>query len=54
MIQNFIKGKKYVDSEVNVILMSIYVDYKVLKRELIEQGFLSRSDKGGIYWVKGA
>ena len=54
VIESFIKEKKYVDSEVDIILMSIYVDYKILKRELIEQGFLSRSDKGGIYWVKGA
>ncbi len=54
VIKNFERGKKYIDAEVNVILMGVYVDYKVLKKELIEQGFLSRSEKGGIYWVKGA
>ena len=54
VIKSFNRGEKYIDSQVNVILMSIYVDYNVLKKELIDQGFLSRSEKGGIYWVKGA
>lgn len=50
----FSKGEKYQDSEVNGILMNIYIDYALLKRELLEFEFLNRTEKGGIYWVKGA
>ncbi len=51
---HFTKGEKYEDKEVNRILISIYIDYALLKRQLIEFGFLCRTEKGGIYWVKGA
>ena len=54
VISNFIKGKKYKEEEVNVILISLYIEYKVLKKELIDNGLLGRSEKGGVYWVKGA
>ncbi|WP_410495697.1 DUF2087 domain-containing protein [Cellulosilyticum sp. ST5] len=52
--EHFSKGEKYEDVEVNRLLMNIYIDYSLLKRELLEYGFLSRTEKGGIYWVKGA
>lgn len=50
----FSKGEKYEDVEVNRTLMNIYMDYSLLKRELLEYDFLSKTEKGGIYWVKGA
>lgn len=50
----FSKGEKYEEAEVNGILMDIYMDYALLKRELLEFEFLNRTEKGSIYWVKGA
>ena len=54
ILDRFSKGEKYGDAEVNAILMNIYTDYTLLKRDLLEFDFLNRTEKGSIYWVKGA
>lgn len=49
---NFHKGKKYTEDEINQILMSIYTEFKILKKELITYGYIDRTLTGAIYWVK--
>ena len=49
---NFCVETKYEEEEINNILKSIYIDYKLLKHELIAYNYLGRTTTGAIYWVK--
>ncbi|CAG9610377.1 DUF2087 domain-containing protein [Pseudoneobacillus rhizosphaerae] len=42
----------YDEKETNEILQSIYDDYVILRRYLIEYGFLDRKNDGSQYWLK--
>lgn len=42
--------RKYDEKEVNQLLASIYHDYVLLRRYLIEYGFLARKADGSEYW----
>jgi len=42
----------YTEKEVNEILKTAYEDYAVLRRYLIEYGFLDRKSDGSQYWLK--
>lgn len=53
ILVNFYMGKKYAEEEIDRILMSIYNEYKMLKKELVAYGYLGRTHTGAIYWVKG-
>ncbi|TMU85035.1 DUF2087 domain-containing protein [Bacillus sp. BHET2] len=44
-------GKKYSESEINQVLGEIYEDYVLLRRELVDRGFLSRHHDGSQYHV---
>lgn len=46
---HFKVGTKYSEKEVNRILMRIYDDHVLLRRYLIEYGFLDRTPDGSIY-----
>ncbi|MFE4114821.1 DUF2087 domain-containing protein [Priestia sp. YIM B13448] len=46
-------GSTYTEKEVNDMLTPFYDDYAVLRRYLIEYGFLERSADGSSYWRKG-
>nr|WP_319637824.1 DUF2087 domain-containing protein [Priestia aryabhattai] len=46
-------GTTYTEKEVNDRLTPFYDDYAVLRRYLIEYGFLERSADGSRYWRKG-
>jgi hypothetical protein len=50
--KNFKKDTDYTEKEINRILERIYPDYVVLRRYLIEYGYLDRSRDGSRYWVK--
>ncbi|KYH29447.1 bacterial regulatory protein, luxR family [Clostridium tepidiprofundi DSM 19306] len=50
--KNFGARKKYTEKEVNKILKQIYEDYVLLRRYLIEYGFLERTRDCKFYWLK--
>lgn len=52
IIEKFEKGKDYAEKEVNAILKPIYVDYVLLRRYLIEYGFMDRTRDCKRYWRK--
>jgi hypothetical protein len=50
--QQFKEGRQYSEKEVNRVLMRIYEDHVLLRRYLIEYGFLDRTRDGAIYMRK--
>lgn len=49
---NFKSGEIYTEKEINRVLKRIYDDYVLIRRYLIEYGFLDRNTNGTGYWVK--
>lgn len=52
ILQNFEPNKTYTEKEVNAILKRFYTDYVLLRRLLIDYGFMDRTFDGSAYWVK--
>ncbi len=52
IIKFFRKEKKYTEKEVNDVLKDFYEDYVLLRRCLIEYGFIDRTPDGSSYWLK--
>lgn len=52
ILKKFVGNKKYTEREVNDILKKIQEDYVILRRYLIEYGFLDRTNDCSSYWVK--
>ena len=50
--QQFEKSKRYTEKEVNAILKEIYHDFATIRRHLIEDGFMERTNDGSEYLVK--
>lgn len=50
--KNFKQGEVYSEKEINRILKRIYDDYVLIRRYLIQYGFLDRNTDGTGYWVK--
>jgi hypothetical protein len=50
--KNFDSEHTYDEKELNQILKAIYVDYVIIRRYLIEYGFLDRKSDGSQYWLK--
>ncbi|CAN5522371.1 hypothetical protein BH23CHL2_BH23CHL2_07850 [soil metagenome] len=48
LAKQFEPGRSYPESEVNEILGAIYEDYALLRRQLVDEGFMAR--ERGIYW----
>lgn len=48
----FEKDRKYTEKEVNGILADIYDDYAVIRRYLIEYGFMNRTRDCSSYWLQ--
>ncbi len=44
--------KRYTEVELNFILKSIYEDYAVIRRYLVDYGFLERTKDSTEYWLK--
>lgn len=45
-------GKRYTEKELNKVITEIYDDYAVIRRYLIEYGFMDRTVDGKAYWLK--
>ena len=52
IMNNFNRGKKYSEKEINRILERIYEDYATIRRALVEYGFIDRNTNCSEYWVK--
>ncbi|MHB9094836.1 MAG: DUF2087 domain-containing protein [Eubacteriales bacterium] len=52
LVKYFDANKTYTEKEVNAILKQFYDDYVLLRRYLIEYGFMDRTQDGSSYWVK--
>lgn len=50
--EQFERSKRYGEKEVNIILKDIYEDYVLLRRYLIEYGFMDRTNDCKEYWLK--
>ncbi|MBD8006720.1 DUF2087 domain-containing protein [Bacillus norwichensis] len=48
----FERDRFYTENEINGILKDIYDDYILIRRYLIEYGFLERKSDGSQYWLK--
>ncbi|MBS4190522.1 DUF2087 domain-containing protein [Bacillus sp. FJAT-49705] len=49
---HFEDGRIYTEKEINQVLNESYHDYVLLRRYLIEYGFLDRKSDGSQYWLK--
>lgn len=47
----FTPGERYTEHEVNILLRAFHDDYAMLRRYLVDEGFLSRDR--GVYWRTG-
>ncbi|MDD4599964.1 hypothetical protein SDC9_13825 [bioreactor metagenome] len=52
LAKSFEPNKSYSEKEVNSILKPFYEDYVLLRRLLIEYGFMDRTRDGSAYWAK--
>ncbi|MBB6623313.1 DUF2087 domain-containing protein [Clostridium gasigenes] len=52
IVKNFSKGRKYSEKEINSMLKRIYEDYAIIRRALIEYGFIERTNDCSSYWIK--
>lgn len=52
LIGSFEPGRKYAEKEVNEVLKRRFGDYVMLRRYLIEYGFMDREPDGSRYWVE--
>lgn len=50
--KRFENERKYDEKEINQILETVYHDHVLLRRYLIEYGFLDRTSDGSQYWLK--
>jgi len=51
--QRFESGKNYTEPEVNQVLKAVYPDYSILRRYLVDYGFMERKTDGSRYRRKG-
>lgn len=52
IMERFELDRIYSEKEINNILKSVNDDFAMLRRYLIEYGFLDRKGDGSAYWVK--
>jgi len=52
LITFFDPNRKYTEKQVNEMLKRFYHDYVMLRRNLIEYGFMDRTPDGSSYWIK--
>ncbi|MDV2887738.1 DUF2087 domain-containing protein, partial [Alkalihalophilus pseudofirmus] len=50
--KRFESSTNYSEKEINQILEDMYDDYVLIRRYLIEYGFLERKSDGSQYWLK--
>jgi hypothetical protein len=49
--EQFKRGRKYTEKELNGVLKDIYEDFATIRRYLIEYGFMDRTKDGKEYWL---
>lgn len=47
----FTPGQRYPETEVNAMLRAFHDDYAMLRRYLVDEGFMDRDE--GVYWRTG-
>jgi hypothetical protein len=52
IVKYFDPAAQYAEKEVNAVLKRFYDDYVLLRRYLIDYGFMDRTTDGSKYWVK--
>lgn len=52
LVQGLEPGRRYAERELNEILSAFHADYVLLRRCLIDYGFLDRTRDGSAYWVR--
>ena len=50
LIDRFEFGRDYTEKEVNEVLAAVYDDYAILRRYLVDTGYLERDPYGRHYW----
>jgi len=50
--KHFSEDKIYNEKELNTILKTYHEDYVLIRRYLIEYGFMARKEDGSAYWIK--
>ncbi len=48
--EHFAYGKLYTEQEVNDVLEPVYADYALLRRSLVDYGYMERKKDGSEYW----
>ncbi|MBP2001532.1 hypothetical protein J2Z69_002577 [Paenibacillus shirakamiensis] len=51
LAKRFEQGKQYTEKEVNELLGQAFEDYAILRRYLIDYGFMARQEDGSAYWL---
>lgn len=52
LLKHFEPGRTYSEKEVNTVLQQFYKDYALLRRNLVDYGFMDRIPDGSAYWVR--
>jgi hypothetical protein len=52
IVEQFEREKRYTEKEVNLIIKEIYEDYAVIRRYLVDYGFMERTNDCNEYWLK--
>lgn len=50
--KRFADDRIYMEKELNAILKEIHADFAILRRSLIDYGFLDRKEDGSAYWKR--
>lgn len=50
LVKNFETEQDYTEKEVNEVVSQMFNDYASVRRYLVEDGFLSRTEDGQRYW----
>ena len=55
LVAKFERGRRYSEAEVNAVLdaWSLFRDAAILRRTMVEEGWLERTADGREYWVSG-
>lgn len=51
-IAHHLEDKQYTEKQLNELLSIVYEDYALLRRYLVDYGFLDRKQDGSKYWLK--
>ena len=47
----FEPGKRYTETEINILLMQLFEDHVFARRMMIEYNILDRTSNGSTYWL---